>query len=66
MIVYNGNLREFFKDEKNARSAGVPIPQVTEIWYRLKDIVDASDTPPITLEECEQLLKRVLEVKKIE
>jgi len=66
MIVYNGGLREFLKDEKAARSAGVPIPQVTEFWYKLKEKIRGFDTPPITLNECEQILKQVLQVKKIE
>ncbi len=65
-IVYDGGVKDFLKNEVKAKSAGVPIPQVTEVWYRLREIFDGFDEPPITLEECEQILKQVLQVKKIE
>ncbi len=65
-IIYDGGVRDFLKDEVKAKSAGVPIPQVTELWYRLRKIFGGFDEPPITLEECEQMLKQVLQVKKIE
>ncbi|MDJ0272868.1 MAG: ABC transporter ATP-binding protein [Candidatus Caldarchaeum sp.] len=63
-ILYDGDFRGFFKDAEEVFKSGVPSPQVVELTLLLRRELKKELEIPITLEEAEQMLNKLIPVKK--
>ncbi|MEM0349817.1 MAG: ABC transporter ATP-binding protein [Candidatus Caldarchaeum sp.] len=63
-ILYDGDFRGFFKDSQELSKSGVPAPQVVEIALLLRRELTNELEIPITLDEAEEMLKKLIPVKK--
>lgn len=63
-ILYDGAFRGFFKDSQELSKSGVPAPQVVEIALLLRRELNNELEIPITLDEAEEMLKKLIPVKK--
>jgi len=63
-ILFDGDFRDFVLNE-NLLKSGVPIPQVTELALMIKNYLELEDVDiPISLEEGEEFLRKLLPVEK--
>ncbi|MEM0383247.1 MAG: ABC transporter ATP-binding protein [Candidatus Caldarchaeum sp.] len=64
-ILYDGDVREFFKNEIYVKDTGVPVPQVTELGLLVRRDFPDVGRIPVSMEEAEELLKNLLRVKPV-
>ncbi|MDW8359127.1 MAG: ABC transporter ATP-binding protein [Candidatus Caldarchaeum sp.] len=64
-ILYDGDVRRFFENESFVKTTGVPVPQVTELGLFLRKTVAGVNKIPISVEEAEDLLERLLPVRSV-